>query len=189
MRPHMYPRTSHWRNPRTVSSEIDLRAEFDDLVFGTNGIAHGSLFALRNMRRTESNRPVECVCFRTNTTIEPDPDCSYCLGEGYLWDESWITGYSMFINTDTGLGRKYLQMAPGMERTDYKVFFLRYDTVIEYQDKIVEMKLDAEGNPVIPYIRTAIYKPGTIYQYRSDHGRREYYALFCKEEDAWRQDH
>ena len=122
------------------------------------------------------------------STVEPDPSCQYCLGEGYLWDESWLECYSMHINADSGLARKYLHMAPGLERTDYVVFFFRYDTTIKYEDKIVEIKLDNEGEIVLPYIREAIYKPNTIKKMRSDYGRVEYLAVYCQEQDAWKTD-
>lgn len=181
MRPRMYNRSTRNR------PELNLRSEFDTLIFGDDGrIPHGHLMLIRNMRRDADGRPTKCVCFETRNTIESDPDCSYCLGEGYLFDESWTTAYSMHLNADAS--RKYVHMIAGLERTDYKVFFLRYDTIIKYEDKLVEVVLDQEGEPVIPYIREAIYKPHTIKQMRSDYGRIEYLSVLCREEDAWRND-
>lgn len=170
-------------------SEIDLRAEFDTLIYGDgNNIPHGHLIVIRNMRRDSTGRPIKCNCFEVANTTEPDPDCSYCLGEGYLWDETWAIAYSMYIDSGSTAAKKYVHMVPGLERTDYKVFFLRYDTNIKYEDKIVEMSLDEEGQPVLPYVRETIYKPHTIKRMRSDYGRVEYLAIYCREEDAWRSD-
>ena len=69
-----------------------------------------------------------------------------------------------------------------------EIFFFRYDTNIFYEDKIVEISLDTEGKPVSPLYREAIYKPSTLTKYRSDYGRIEFIAAYCKEEDAWRFD-
>ena len=150
-RPSLYNNSS---SPiRTYSrpnrSEIDLRSEFDVLIFGDSAhIPHGHFVVIRNMRRDADGYPTKCVCFEVKNTTEPDPDCSYCLGEGYLWDESWGISYSMYINADSS--RKYVHMIPGLERTDYQVFFFRYDTNVKYEDKIVEIRLDEEGEIVLP---------------------------------------
>jgi len=119
---------------------------------------------------------------------EPDFDCQHCSGEGYLWDEKWYSCYSMLAGADNGLVRRYLHMPAGQVRIDYKLFFFRYDTPLKYGDKVVEMALDEEGDPTIPYLREAVYKPQTIAKMRSDRGRIEYYAVYCREEDAIRPD-
>lgn len=192
-RPSMFHAQSTLR-PRKNSQrsrEIDLRVEFDTLIFGdkqAGKIAHGHPILLRTMRRDSNNNPIYCNCMVAEGTTEPDPDCSYCFGEGYLSDENWEWTYSLHANADSGLARKYMHVIPGLERTDYVIFFLRFDSIIRYEDKIVEVKLDIEGQPIIPYIRTAIYKPSTIPDMRSDRGRVEFIPVFCKEEDALKQD-
>jgi hypothetical protein len=174
----------------TNRSEIDLRAEFDTLIYGDgSSIPHGHLIVIRNMRRDADGRPTKCSCFEAANTTEADPDCSYCLGEGYLWDEQWAIAYSMVLDSGSQAAKKYVHMVPGMEHTDYTVFFIRYDNSIRYEDKIVEMRLDTEGQPVLPYVRDTIYKPHTIKRMRSDYGRVEFIAVFCREEDAWRSDY
>lgn len=168
--------------------EVDLRAELDEIFFGyQSGIRHGYLVLMRRMRRGTNGIAESCTC-KNEHTREPDPDCSYCLGEGYLWDEDWVWTYSMYANDASGLASRITFLPPGNVRVDYKIFFLRYDSDIQYGDKIVEVKLDEEGNLVVPYIRQAIYKPQTINKYRSDNSRIEYIAVYCKEDDALRLD-
>lgn len=168
--------------------EIDLRKEFDALLFGTEGdIKHSHLIVIRHLRRDSSGKPIECTC-RDPFTKEPDPDCSYCFGESFLSDEKWYECYSMYVGSSGGFSNKSVWMPPGEVRGDLRVFFFRFDVPIKYRDKIVEMKLDAEGKAIVPYIREAIYKPQTIYKYRSDNGRIEYIAVYCREEDAIRPD-
>lgn len=170
------------------SGEIDLREEFDSLVFGGAGsIPHGRQLILRKMRVDSNNKPIKCTCVDVSTR-EADYSCPYCMGEGYYWDENFITGYATYVGADGGLANRARFLQPGIVRADTKVFYFRYDTVITYYDKIVEPKLDTEGELVVPYVRKAIYKPQTIIDYRSDRGRIEYIAVFCQENDAIRPD-
>jgi len=174
----------------TGRSEIDLRAEFQDLIYGSSdSMAHGKKLLIRKMRRDEDNKLMKCVCV-SDTTYEPDTEasCPYCLGEGYYWDEEWVVGYSTYIGADGGNARRVRGLTPGTIRVDYKVFYFRYDLDLSYRDKIVEIKLDTEGVPIVPYVRESIYKPSTINRLRSDNGRIEYITVYCVEDDAIRID-
>ena len=172
------------------STEIDLRAQFDDLVFGgPTSIPHGRKLLLRRIRRDDENKPIKCVC-RDKLTDEADTEssCPYCLGEGYYWDEDFITGYATYVGADGGQTNRIRGIGAGTVRADARIFYFRYDTEISYKDKVVDLKLDTEGDPVVPYARESIYKPQTIIRYRSDYGRVEYIAVYCREEDAIRVD-
>ena len=94
----------------------------------------------------------------------------------------------MYVGADGGLSTRVRQLFPGQVRVDTKIFYFRYDTIISYRDKIVEIELDTEGDIVVPYRREAIYKPQTINKYRADYGRIEYIAVHCREDDAIRLD-
>ena len=173
-----------------ISPEIDLRAEFDDLVLGgPTSIAHGRRFLLRKMRRDSDNKLLRCACVDP-LTDEPDTEdsCPYCLGESYYWDEDYIIGYSTYVGADGGQANRVRGIGGGTIRADSRIFYFRYDTDISYRDKVVELKLDTEGDPVVPYIRESIYKVQTIVRYRSDNGRTEYVAVYCREDDAIRVD-
>jgi hypothetical protein len=170
------------------NSEIDLRAEFDELIFGGGGsMPHGRPFLIRRMRKDSDSNLIKCACVDANTR-DADFSCPYCMGEGYYWDETWITGYATYSGADSGLANRARFLTPGIVRADTKIFYLRYDTIISYYDKIIEIRLDVEGEPVVPYVREAIYKPQTINVYRSDRGRAEYVAVYCQENDAIRPD-
>lgn len=191
---NLYPRgtstspTSY--TPNTGSSEIDLRAEFDGFVFGDGGeMPHGRKYLLRKMRKDSSGSRIECAC-RDSLTHEPDTErsCPFCLGEGYLWNETWITGRDMYVGADGGNANRFRRFTPGDVRADHRIFYFRYDTDISYYDRIIDIKLDMDGEPVVPYERESIYRPQTIKRYRSDNGRTEYIAVYCREEDAIRED-
>lgn len=170
-------------------NEIDLREEMDCILFGDgDGPKHGNLVLLRNMRRNDDGYPTLCKCKEDQITREPDPDCSYCLGEGNLWDESWVWTFWMYAGSDSGFVKRYQRLLPGEVRVDYKIFFFRYDTTLLYGDKIVEVSLDDDGGVKLPYVREAIYKPQTLSRRRGDNGRVEYLEAYCREDDAIRTD-
>lgn len=170
------------------NSEIDLRQEFDNLVLGADGSSRkGWPLIIRHLRRDGNGVPISCVC-KNILSGSTDPRCSYCLGEGNLWDELWYIGRSQFLGSDGGLGSKYRASEPGRIRADTKVFFLRYDVPIRYNDKIIEVELDNEGNVVTPFVRKAVYRPETINELRSDNGRKEFLTVYCLEKDAIRFD-
>lgn len=172
----------------TLFGEVDLRAEFDRLVYGDDqNIRHGHLIVIRHLRRDAEGDPVPCVCI-DEFSRDPDFDCSYCDAERYLWNEQWHLVYSNYLGTEGGLSARGRWLPPGEIRVDYKIFYLRFDTDIQYRDKLVVMKLDSEGNPVVPYVREAIHKPQTIIQNRSDNGRIEFITVYCREDDAIRSD-
>lgn len=183
MRRILYPTTGR----SSTTGELDLRYWFDQILYGgPSKVAHGHKVLLRNLRRGDDSKPaIRCSCV-SGTSNEPTPTCPYCQGEGWIWDENWADTYSVAIGSDGGLASRFRYYQPGVIKTDYKTFFLRYDTVLLYGDKIIEVKLGLEGEVIKPYLRTCIYKPETIVEYRSDHGRIEYLAVQCKEEDSIR---
>ena len=174
------------------SAEIDLRAEFDDFIFGTDGgTPHGHWHIIRHMRRDSSGVGVKCSCVDTLTNEAP-PDCPYCLGERFLWDETWYAGYSAMVGSEGGLANRHRPIPAGQVRVDYRVFYFRYDTPLQHGDKIIEVLLDEDGKIVLDsdsqYTRTVIYLPETLSDMRSDNGRREYWTIYCKESEAIRPD-
>jgi hypothetical protein len=186
----LYPSGTSYTQAQTSTSsrEIDLRWEFDQIVYGgETSIPHGRKLLLRTVRRDSDGKKVPCTCV-DSLTQEPDTEssCNYCLGEGAYWDEDWLIGFSRYVGADGGLTNRAKYLFPGPIRVDFRIFYLRYDTEITYDDKIVELQLDTEGDPVVPYKRETIYKPQTIVKYRSDRGRLEYIAVYCREEDALR---
>lgn len=185
----LYPTGRNATNRQTGGRrEIDLREEFDQILFGgPNSLPHGKPVLLRIMQRDDDGAKIPCPC-KDELTHEPDTekDCPFCLGEGFFWDEDFATTYETYVGADGGMANRVMKLTPGTLRTDYKVFYFRYDTIIRYDDKIVELLLDVEGDAVVPYKRKAIYKPQTIDERRADFGRLEFIAVYCREEDSIR---
>ncbi len=175
------------------SGEIDLRSELDEFFFGYNsGVRHGNFVLIRRMRRDSTGKKIACSCLHP-ITREADPDCSFCSSgsgdaEGYLWSETWAWSFSTYGGGDGGLINRIINMPPGQLRVDFKVFYFRYDVDIRYGDKIVEVRLDEEGNITLPFTRETIYSPQTIERKRSDNSRIEFYTVHCREDQALRLD-
>lgn len=175
------------RSFHKISREKDLRKTFDDFILGkSGGIKHAHKVLIRKFRRNENNELIKCKCVsHLSDEAATESSCNFCLGEKYIWDEEWAETYSMMRGGDS-FHTRFRRIQAGEIRTDYKTFFFRYDTLFTYKDKIIELKLDYDGNPSIPYVRNVIYRPETIQEYRSDNGRLEYLAIHCREENSIR---
>lgn len=177
------------RRQRSGAKELDLRKEFDELVYGANNnMPHNHLALIREVAIDVSGKKIKCAC-SSKLTDEPDQEnqCKYCLGEGFIWNERFTRCYSTLSGSVGGKADKIEDYRPGNLATDYKIFYLRYDEKISYNDKIVELSLDLEGNLIIPYKREKIYRPESIQKYRADNGRVEYIAVYCKEFNSIRE--
>lgn len=178
-------------NRRNENCEIDLRKEFDDIVFGVGGCRpHNYLVLIRAAKKDVNGNLIKCACV-SSLTDEPDTEeeCPYCLGEKYIWEERFSRCYSTLLGADGGKANRTKRIQAGELRTDYKVFYFRYDEILSYRDKIIQLKLDLEGNVAVPYKREIIYRPETIQYYRADRGRVEYIAVYCREENSIRENY
>lgn len=169
-----------YRTPYSSSlgKEIDLRQEMTDLLYGSNDeIAKGRRGLLRHVRR-EDNIPVRCPC-RDRITDEPDKDffCRTCHNLGYLWDEVPIT----YFQND-----KSFRLVEGYNR-EYEgdLFFVEYDVVVYPEDYIITVRLNSEGNVIIPIERDKFFKVLQPAPFRADNGRIEFWAIRCMEERQW----
>ena len=168
--------------------EVDLRDNFDSLVFGKGGgLAHNHLVLIRRPKRDSEKKLIKCGCV-SQITDEAHPTCTVCLGERYVWEEKLHRCYSTYVGADGGKANRTRRLGLGEIRTDFKIFYFKFNTVFSYKDKIIEIGLDNEGAPSVPYIRETIYRPETIQKYRGDNGRVEYIAIYCREESSIRQD-
>lgn len=174
------------RGLNKTNTEIDLRESFDDLLF--KNTPHNYLVLLRKRKKDTSGNDIKCNCVNALTKeANAEKNCEFCLGEGFLWVETFHRCYSSMVGADGGKANRNRRVMPGEIRTDYKIFYFKFDTKISYKDKIVELRLDYEGKPSIPYQRIRIFRPETIQEYRADFGRLEYLAVYAREEPSIRE--
>ncbi len=172
------------------STGVDLRSEFDKLVFGTGDCPRqGHPIQIWKTRRSADGEPQACVCLN-DLTRDPDIHCKYCRGVGYYWDGSWTLTRNVWVSSSGGLAAKEKMSQPGYVDSESKVFYLRYDIGIRMGDFIAECLLDEEGEVTLDYqdqpIVTSIYRPQTVAGRRGKNGRIEYYAVYCLERNSVR---
>lgn len=170
--------------PRVSGTEVNLRQELIDMFDGKwPEIPKASVGLVRHMRRDTHGKLILCGCVDP-VTKEPDKDryCPICMGEGYLWDETFIQYRKQEINRPrSNLMADQLSEA-GLINAQSVVFYVRYDSVISLYDKIIILDLDLEGAIVEPYSRKQIFRVVTLWDARSDNGRVEYWKVFTHED-------
>jgi len=166
----------------SVGTEPNMRQELANTFDGTYPeIAKSQPGLLRRMRLDDDGAKVPCPCVDV-ITKEPDKDrfCPICYGEGFLWDEEDLDIYR--VVEDSGTNNALLE--PGLINISVVVFYIRYDSDITRHDKIVQLVLDTEGDPVEPYQRRDVYRVGKAWDFRCDAGKLEYWKVFTQREDV-----
>lgn len=165
------------------STEINIRREMINTMDGMYPeISKAQQGLLRKMRRDSTYNLIQCNCV-DKITQEPDKDrfCEICHGEGYLWDEVPMQLYKVLSGLSTTNALRDRLTPPGLINIPLVVFYIRYDSDITKHDRIVELVLDECGDPVTPFLREAIHVPASLWGYRSDHGKLEYWKAYTHE--------
>ena len=165
---------------KNLRTEPDMRQEIINTLDGSfPEIAKKQIAVLRKMRIPAQ----QCPCVDA-VTHEPDKDtfCPFCWGEGFLWDEIFIDFYKVPLKGDAGNSENEEITSPGLMNEPIMVFYIRYSVDLTDNDKIIELQLDREGQPIRPYQRKRLYRIGTLIDMRSDNGRLEYWKVDCYSE-------
>lgn len=167
--------------------EIDLRQELQSMYYGSGQEvpkSHPLLF--RRARKDSNGRIIPCDCV-DSLTHEPDIDisCPICMGLGYFWDEEWIDARRREVRpSQTGYVGRDIHTEAGIVNIKAVIYYFEYSVEPTTYDRIVEVKLDTEGEIVQPVTRTRIYKPDSILNMRSDYGRTEFFAVSCLQKNS-----
>lgn len=170
----------------TGGSEPDMRQELINMFDGKSPeIPKAQVGLLRRMRRDTNGKKILCSCV-DSLTKEPDKDrfCPICYGEGFLWDETDLQYYAVLQEGNTSNSLKDKLTEPGLINIPIVVFYIRYDSRITKDDKVVRIALDLAGDPVSPRSRVGVYRVNTAWDYRSDNGKLEYWKVYTHFEDV-----
>lgn len=165
--------------------EIDLRKEFEQLLFGSSTeIPKGQLVIFRRMRRKSGIvYPVK----DDDLQLAPGVDSlthdgpktykdNWAFGERFLFDDQLIKvyrGYAVILEGQ----QQVSQLSPGQFAIGPAFFYIQAWVMPSLFDKILELITDKDGNAVSPL---AIFKRHTIKtaeRFRSDNGRLEYWRV------------
>lgn len=167
-------------------SEIDLRKELNNFLEGFGGdISKQHTLLLRKARLDANGDVIVCACV-SSLYKESDrlSQCPYCLGEGFIWDETFIYGYEIEFDGKSSLADQLVGFKPGNVKSYQKVFYIKYSVPITENDKIVTLTLNKSGKFDKYTKRKAVYRIETLLELRADYGRVEYYALYCNQYSA-----
>lgn len=169
------------------TSEIDLRKELNQTLFGSNQeIAKGQFFVLRRMRRNEGvvyptgkEDLISCdACIERNVEGEVNKhlSCEKCDGEGYLFDEELVIAYktSRFEYQDV---EKYQPW--GKDTYSVSFFYVEAHESLTRYDKLIEPLIDIEGRLVTPMKAIRKHNIHMAERFRSDVGRTEFWRVAC----------
>lgn len=160
-------------------TEPSMREELNNMFDGKwPEIAKARPVALRKMRRDNNGDLTPCPC-KSPLTGEPDIDtfCTFCFGEGYFWDEILVDTYKVILEGDSSLATRVVPTVPSLLNIPLVIFYIRSRVDITEKDRIVEIALDNEGSPVLPYRRTILYRIESLIDFRADEGRLEFWKV------------
>ncbi len=175
-------------NKGQTSTEPSMRQEMINTLDGFfPEIAKGMSFMIRTMQKDENGKLKVCPCVNP-VTHEPDRDtfCPICYGEGYIWSESLANGYKVLVSGNAAGVPSALMLASrkyGLSDIPFSIFYMRYSVNLTKHDRIIEISLDPEGNIVRPILRTQVWRPQEIIDFRADNGRAEFIKIFTSLED------
>jgi hypothetical protein len=153
--------------------EIDLRSEIGEFFDGSNiEIPKAYTIIHRKMRLDRNEYLIRCQCNHREEGVH-HYECSLCKGEGYIWDESYVSTFKVeksksIKNSDSGTSN-----------VKTATFYFEYDKDITLHDKLIELAIDKNGNPRKPLTRGNTWTPKSIDHKRSDKGRTEYIIVEC----------
>lgn len=165
---------------KSKRKEIDLRREFGQTLGGSvYEIPKAFTVMLRQFRRNENGYRVPCSC---NVAKEGQmhQKCSVCLGEGYLWDEHYIDTFKVEIGSDQEKAGASLLTEIGRTKKQFCKFYVQSTHKIDYEDKVIELALNPEGDVAKPERRHITWTINTLNEKRGDNGRLEYIILYCR---------
>jgi len=164
-------------------AEISMRDELHIIFHGNNYEPPRARWGLfRQVKRDKDLHPVICPHCRKIGVQDHSKNhiCQYCLGVGYLWEESWIKFYQWpgrGAASSSGGKKKYIDY--GVLETNSHVIYLEIGFQPTVLDKLIQILLDDEGEPIKPIQRSHMYDIRAVDHYRLDNARTEYYRLLC----------
>lgn len=160
-------RQTVWAGIDPSDGSIDLQTEMASLLE-----RHGHYAFLRR------NTGRRCSCF-DETVQEADPNCSFCTGEGWHYEDVQVLIRKMFL-TDPMTAAFLNKITPlGRVSVSDQAIWLKSEWKPTRQDKIVEVSLDSHGDPQKAYRIEIIWEIDWAQDLRDKWGRVEFWTTWC----------
>lgn len=176
--------SKHLYKEKTVDAEVDLREEFEELL---KTDARDTWFLYRKIRVDESGNPVKHPDIFDNRSGEMPRDVLSrgSTNNGNMYDDYMVRGY---LNHSQAYSITNRFKDAGESKPDYKTFYLDYNFLEAATgvdgfypsvfDKIIQVRLDKEGNVLSPLKVFKSFDILSVDPYRLDSsGRIEYYRF------------
>ena len=161
-------------NPYGDLEELDLSMEVMDFITGVDfGNEKYIPHVFREKRTLDNGKPDRCRCWNEQSN-EGRVGCGDCEGEGVLWDESIIPGFTYYL-TQKSLA-KTLAYKSEMGRAEHFYIGLLVPLKIDIKqhDKIYLPKMTECGTLVSPYQADEEYFVNQTRKFRLDNGSSEF---------------
>jgi hypothetical protein len=169
-------------------SETDLRAEMKIMLEGNEyEPRRGHWILLRRMDKRQ-----RCTCWNRKGKDEekysvdkgkynePELRCPVCHGEGYIYEDELHLARRRLVSPEIGLAASETMTDIGWANINYIVFYMQYYVAPEKGDKIIEIDLDDNANPIRPFKMRETYRIAVAEPFRDQNGRVEYWRAAAK---------
>lgn len=179
--------SSRFYNKKTsLRKEIDLRSELNKTLKGSSTEIPKAYSIYLRKFRYDNNHKIKCICNQAKEGQRHEK-CTVCLGEGYLWDEICIDVFKKDLGSDSAKAGASLLTEIGRNRKSFAVFYIQSFVEIDEDDKLIEIKIDKEGDPILPVRRLQVWQINTLNSKRGDSGRIEFITAYCQRENHARE--
>lgn len=165
---------------------FDLREWFANILNGDfEQPGQGRPAVYRKLSNTK------CECYN-NLTGSPDPNCTYCQGEGFLFTEEVKTVYiaknfGSVLGSSTQIQQQSQIAEFGVTDSNRALGFMFWYDIPDYErygiptrpapDKLFELKVGPNGGTYYPLTRVTEWRIRSVTPQQGDNGRVEYFEL------------
>lgn len=159
----------------------DMRNLLASILYGSaNNPPEGHPVILRKMRRDTNGKLVRCPYSSSPRGKQQihGANCILCDGEGWVWDEYWVTTYSRH----NSIGQTEFWGFAGDTNPEKFIYYFEYDVPVTVDDKIIEPEVDANGVPTSPYAIDQKYTISYVEKKKGDFGRVEFIQVVAEKQ-------
>jgi hypothetical protein len=169
-------------------SETDLRSEMKIMLEGNEyEPRRGHWILLRRMDHRQ-----RCLCWNKKGKDEekysldkgkynePELRCPVCSGEGWVYEDELHLVRRRLVSPEIGLAASETMSDIGWMNINYIVFYFQHYVAPQRGDKVIEIELDDDANPIRPFKKIEMYRIAVSEPFRDQNGRVEYWRAAGK---------
>jgi hypothetical protein len=158
-----------WDQVSLFAGEIDVRAQINTFL---DNRGHSVFVRKRSNRR--------CSCWSARQFDESDPYCPRCDGYGWIYYDYLYKARRRPAFGTYGFAPKVRSPLGDLTASD-SIWYFKHDETIAEAYCIIEVSIDADGDPTKPYHFERVHDVKLAHAYRDQKGRIEYWAALARE--------